>query len=65
MRSSMRWRALNAGASVSAAAGAAEPLIRREETSDRRTSRIVTLRADRIGLGDQPLWLMLFAAGLL
>jgi hypothetical protein len=56
---------LNGGATVAAAAASAEPLVRREESPDRRTSRLVTLRTDRIGLGDQPLWLMLAAAGLL
>jgi predicted permease len=51
--------------SISAAADAAEPLVRRDGPPDRFTSRIVTLRRDRVGLGDQSLWLMLGGAGLL
>ena len=53
------------GASVDAAAAAVEPLVRRQETPDRRTSRLVTPRAERIGLGDQPLWFMFAGAALL
>lgn len=52
-------------ASLSAAAGAVEPLIRRDEAPEKRTSRVVTLTADRIGLGDRPLWVMLAGAALL
>jgi len=53
------------GTSTRAALAAAEPLIRREESSARRTARVTTLREDRIGMGSQPLWLMLAGAGLL
>ena len=53
------------GASASAAAAAAEPLVRREETTDRRAARVVTVRVDRLGLGDRSLWLLLAGAALL
>jgi ABC-type antimicrobial peptide transport system permease subunit len=53
------------GTSVSAAAAAAEPLVRREETADRRTSRVVTVRTDRVGMGDWSLWAMLTGAALM
>ncbi len=56
---------LRPDATVSAAVSAVEPLVRREDTPDRRTARVVTLKADRIGLGDRPLWLMLAGAALL
>jgi predicted permease len=52
-------------ASLSVAADAAEPLIRRDQPPEQRTGRLLTLRADRIGLGDQPLWLMFAGAALL
>jgi len=52
-------------ASVGSAASAIEPLIRRGDTPEKRTARVVTLRADRVGLGDQSLWLMLAGAALL
>jgi putative ABC transport system permease protein len=51
--------------SQGAAADAAEPLVRRTETRDRRTSRLVTLREERVGIGDGPLWFMLGGAALL
>ena len=52
-------------ASLDAAAAATEPIVRREQTPDRRTSRLVTLREERIGYGDRPLWLMFAGAALL
>jgi hypothetical protein len=39
-------------------------VVRREEPIDRRTGRVVTLRADRIGLGDRSLWLMFAGNGV-
>jgi putative ABC transport system permease protein len=56
---------LTAATTVNAALGAAEPLVRREEPPDQRTARVVTLKEDRIGFDDRPLWLMLAGAGLL
>jgi hypothetical protein len=56
---------LTPGMSVGAATDAAEPLVRREEPSDRRSARVVTLRMDRVGVGDRSLWLLLAGAGLL
>jgi putative ABC transport system permease protein len=53
------------GASVGAAAAAAEPLVRRKETTDRRAVRVVTVRVDRLGIGDRSLWLLLAGAALL
>jgi ABC-type lipoprotein release transport system permease subunit len=53
------------GITTGAALAVAEPIVRRDEPADRRTARIVTLRADRIGIGDRPLWLMLAGAALL
>jgi putative ABC transport system permease protein len=53
------------GGSVSAAAAAAEPLVRRDETTDRRAARVVTVRVDRLGIGDRSLWLLLAGAALL
>jgi len=50
---------------LGAAAEAAEPLVRRTEARDRRTSRLVTLREERVGIGDGPLWFMLGGAALL
>jgi hypothetical protein len=51
--------------SIGAAGDAAEPLIRRELAPGERTGRVVTLRADRLGLGDRSLWLMFGGAALL
>ncbi|HUF46822.1 MAG TPA: ABC transporter permease, partial [Vicinamibacterales bacterium] len=53
------------GVSTGAALSAAEPLVRGEEPPDRRTGRVVTLRYDRVGTGDQPLWVMFAGAALL
>jgi predicted permease len=53
-------------ASTSAAANAIEPLVRRDQTPEQRTSRLVLLRDERLGVGgDRPLWLMLAGASLL
>jgi predicted permease len=53
-------------ASASAAADAIEPLVRRAQTPEQRTSRLVSLRDERLGIGgDRPLWLMLAGASLL
>ena len=51
--------------SIAAAASAVDPLIRRGEPVERRTSRVIDLRSERIGAGDRPLWLMLGGAVLL
>ncbi|HEX5070675.1 MAG TPA: ABC transporter permease, partial [Vicinamibacterales bacterium] len=56
---------LEADADVGAVASAVEPLVRREEPAERRTSRVVTLREDRVGIGDASLWLMFAGAALL
>ena len=56
---------LATGSGIDAATAAAEPLVRRDEPRDQRTGRVVGLKADRIGFGDQPLWLMLAGAALL
>ena len=57
---------LAGGASVSAADAAAEPIVRRDQAPEQRTSRVVTLKSERLGVGgDRPLWFMFAAAALL
>jgi len=53
------------GMSLSAAAAAAEPLVRGDKPREERTARLITLRDDRIGIGAQPLWVMLIGAAIL
>jgi putative ABC transport system permease protein len=51
--------------SVEQAGAIAEPLVRRQESSARRTSRVVSLAYDRYGAITNSLWLLLVGAGLL
>jgi putative ABC transport system permease protein len=51
--------------SIATAESASEPIIRRDEAKDRRTGRVASIRTERVGFGDRPLWLMLAGAALL
>jgi putative ABC transport system permease protein len=53
------------GFSLGAASAAAEPLVRRLESPERRSARLISLVDDQIGRAARPLWLMLAGAGLL
>jgi predicted permease len=53
------------GLSIQAGLAAAEPIVRGDESPDRRTARLVPVSEDLLGSARRPLWLLFGGAGLL